>query len=394
MNILRDRDGRRRSWADVGGMLAGPRFVDTLVRAVAVLLAGASWLTAFTQGLGAIYGSLALLGGSLTLASAWAPRAAAALALSATLIHAVVAPDVLNPMFLCFSAAVGVCVSKRRWFSFVQCTGMHIAAVAAAYGFHTADAEFSLASAEALFWFFAAALGVCAALVQARIDREIASRVEAARQGERELQRLRLSMATDTHDTVAHALATESAIIRVIGLEREQGVDDRTLAELAVVNARAQRQLRQLLGKLSATISPTAPKEFRSEMVAALSAIASGARAGGFTMSTSEQDLPERLPAALVETAQFVLFELAGNVVKHAAAQEPIDLAVVFRPGAGEGGGDVLELSSRSPVDGVPTFAPRSLGRRAAGLGGTCTVRAAEDGRAEVLVRLPTGTIG
>lgn len=254
----------------------------------------------------------------------------------------------------------------------------------------TADAEYAMLATEGSLWLFATLLGISTAMLQARIDHEIVQRESAARRSEQEVQKIRLDLATDAHDTVSHALATEAAILRVIGNERGEGLDERVLSELALVNARAQRQLRQLLTRLNSPAGTGFGVDLAREIDATLTAIRGGARAGGFDIDVSTGRLPGRVDIRFAETVQFVLFELATNILKHASAPDLAAIHVGLAPG---GSGDELILSSRNLAAGESEFVPLTLDRRSRGSGGTCSVSWDADGcvTVEVVLLLAEG---
>ncbi|UVY85451.1 hypothetical protein NLU66_07640 [Brachybacterium sp. NBEC-018] len=365
--------------------LLGPRVIDPPLRLFAGLFAVAMVLPSpGTDLLRADYLTEAAAAVLLLVATV-RPTIALVLILPGEAVHAVLAPADPTPFLATCATVVAVSAAGRRWRLLLVATGVYVALMLLG-GIVSPDRTFGIDRTEPILWLLTMILGLSAAVLQARIDAEIRRRERAARLAEQELQRLRVELATDTHDTVSHALATEAAIIRMMGRSREEGLDERVLSELALVNARAQRQLRQLLARLHSPRDSDDVVDLRREIPASLEAIRSGARAGGFDLLTARGDLPGRVESRFAAEVQLMLFELATNVLKHACSPDGASV----RAGLAEGPGvQALLLVSRNVVEGTDPVSPRTLTRRARALGGDCSVGHGPGSTLEVRVLLP-----
>ena len=365
--------------------LLGPRFVDPPIRLVGLVFAVFMILPLPGDDMGLTASLLQDGAALLLLLATFRPGLALVLTIPGEVLHLVLQGEHLTPFFASLVSVLAVAAAGRRW-RLLLLSVLAVFLEALAGGLVAGDGHLLPGVTEVALCLLALLLGLSAALLQTRLDVEIRRREQAARGAERELQRLRVDLAADTHDTVSHALATESAIIRMMGRSREQGVDERVIAELALVNARAQRQLRQLLARLRSVDGDGALVDLSHEVPASLEAIRSGARAGGFDLETRHSALPTRVDARMAGEVQLVLFELATNVLKHACSTAG---ARVEADGATGEGGDAIVLRSRNRVRADEPVVPRTLTRRAEALGGSCTAAAVARGVLEVSVVLP-----
>ncbi|WP_156954060.1 sensor histidine kinase [Brachybacterium phenoliresistens] len=376
-------------WRRLLAFLIGPRFIDPPLRFVTVFFGTMTILpTGFDPAGGPGYVALSVIAGLLVIVSAFLPRLTLVAGILGTFAFMGVDPDLVNPFNLDVLVAAGVLLTYRRyrlWAVAVAGLALEVLVgrmVGASSG-SASDAQVTL-----LVAVLVSVLGLGAGLGEARIQAEIARREDAVRRHEHELSRLRIQVAIDTHDTVSHGLATQAAIIRVLGQEAAagRGPDVRTLSELGMVNDRSQRQLRQLLSRLRGDDEQDRSTDLSEALKSVTGAITAGAVAGGFALDVRFGALPPAVPAPVVDAAQKLLTELATNVFKHARTDAPCVITVEVIPGEG---GSALQLASHNAVASPSGFTPRTLTRRAELLGGSCEVRRPDGDSAEVLVRIP-----
>src|SRR5699024_10799603 len=137
-------------------------------------------------------------------------------------------------------------------------------------------------------------------------------------------------------------------------------------------NAHAQQQLRLLLARLTGDhADPVLRENFEADMQRAAETIRAATEAGGFKLNIQIGNLPQQVDQQVVETALFILKELATNIVKHAT--DPRDCHI-FVTSTTDETAHWLKFTSRNssePFDGPTT--PRSLGLRMARAHGTCS---------------------
>ena len=238
-------------------------------------------------------------------------------------------------------------------------------------------------------WALAAVLGLTAVASERRARREAARRLRSAQEHRRAIEELRRSFALDTHDTIAHGLTTQAAIVSV--LTARDGSRPAQLTELALVTAHTQQQLRALLARLSGSARhPDTDVAFEIEFRTAVEARAAILGAGGFEVELRLERLPQRASSRDLETSLFLFQELATNIVKHSAARSSCLIAVDSVPVQHR---TALHLSSRNPGTFRADGPPRSLALRARTSGGTCTVRE-RDERVAIDVLLPLAQCG
>lgn len=353
---------------EVGRFLRGPRFIDLPFRVLLLIIAGVGLTPDSLESADPAYLPLQVIAAVLVFGVCFFPVSAGVTGLLVFPLFALAFPDLVNPFQTVGEVAVAFVLSQLRIRMSLLLSALlfGIVLVPAALGVWGGDE--SIVSLT-FGWLLAVVLGLIAGAVEHRIQAEIARRAELTRLHLRKLEKMRLTMALDTHDTVAHGLAAEAAILRMLGVEaRINGRTDTQLTELALVNAHTQQQLRVLLSRL--TDDPeghSAIDAFEDELVRAAEMIRSATEAGGFDISITIGELPAEVPAEVLETALFSLKELATNIVKHATEPAPCSIAVDVddsHPGG------VLRLVSANPSSAIPDPAPRTLTARVQRVGG------------------------
>nr|BFF05104.1 hypothetical protein GCM10023233_00730 [Brevibacterium otitidis]BFF08637.1 hypothetical protein GCM10023233_36060 [Brevibacterium otitidis] len=220
----------------------------------------------------------------------------------------------------------------------------------------------------------AAVLGLAAAGLEQRINDEIDLRERLAIQHQRDLDYVRLKMALDTHDLMSHGLATEHAIMRMMGVDaRAEGRHEERLTELALVNSHTQYQLRILLTRL--TDNPRGRPHIgnlENEMTTAAEMVRLAANTGGYNVQIQLGTLACKASIDFIEIALFILKELATNAIKHAALPHSCSISVHIRQ---RGGQDWLHFNACNPSSDEPRHMPRSLTTRVDQAGGELRLR-------------------
>lgn len=376
---------RSPRWSRVVRWLLGARFVDPPIRGFALLVGLSGLLPSAAESTEPLYLLLHYTSSVLVIASAFVPLVSGGIAAVLFAVFVFTFPQYLNPFYTPLEFASGLLLVAFAWRWSLVMLGV---VVGAGWLARSVAPETALPLGMQLYsWAYIALLGAAAHLVESRIRREITKREQSAREHERELQRMRLTVATDVHDTVSHGLATQLAIVRLLAVEPDREESARMLGELAVRTEGAQDELRALLSGLhsgsaegSAAI-PVGADELRS----AVGRLREAAAAGGTRISAEFGALPESLEPAALDDAVLVLRELVTNIIKHAAG--PGDSALRADTVADERGSWLL-LSSENPVPAEVDRVPWSLAARVAQRGGDCTAETVA-GRYLVRVRLP-----
>jgi signal transduction histidine kinase len=373
--------------------LRGPRFIDLPIRVLALIMG----LTILVPGSFEIteprYSALLILGYAFIVLAAFQPLTIVIAATGLGALFSSLYPDLENMFPEALLLATAVLISRRRWAGFALGT----AALAGYLGFSTwlgsYDAGFEGLTDLGYGWLTYSILGLCASFVEARIRREMDRRERAAVDHQKTLDAMRARFTSDMHDTISHSLTTESAIIRTLARETDSENSARLLAELALVNAEATKRLRQLVSSLSkwetetcAEDSRTSRIRFRAEAQALTTAIEDGCAAGSVPLTTELSSLPTYASSTFGHHFRAVMLELATNVIRHSTPGTPATLSVEMRDGASER--PVIVCRSRNESPASLTQVPRSLGRRATAVGGTCEV-GTDDKNAIVEVALP-----
>lgn len=370
-----------------GRLLRGPRYIDLPFRVLLLIIAAVGLTPASLETSDPIYLVLQILAAVLTVSVCFVPLSAGVIGLVAFIVFALMFPEFVNPFQTVGEAAVAFVLSQLRMRLFLLFTLLlfGIVLIPTAFGVWGGDGE-SLISL-AFGWLLAVVLGLVAAAIEKRIQSEITRREDLARTHERKLERMRLDVALDTHDTVSHGLAAEAAIVRMLGVEaRLEGHSDSKLTELALVNAHTQQQLRVLLARLTDDPGgrPTIGA-FKDEMLRASEMIRSATEAGGFDIGIHATNLPKTVPPNVLENALFTVKELATNIVKHSNG---VGACVITLRGTFIDGEAWIEVESANPSLTLPERPPRSLSARIERTGGR--VRFAHtEGKLRITASLP-----
>lgn len=383
----------KRGWRGVRvawETLRGPRMVDLPIRVLLLVLSVSTVLDPIFDSPSPLYLALfyaAIVGQALV---AFWPTAVGLVAYGLYLVYPFLYPDALNSFLVVAGTVLLVELSYLRIRRYLIFTGLLFAGFVPATALDTVESDASAFIFLVILWVGVTLMGLSCAWFEARLSREIDARTAAARESERELERFRVRTALDTHDTVAHGLAVEAAIIRILSMEaRRDGAEGSRLTELAIVNAHTQHQLRLLLSRLTTGgQDSTTPSSFDSDVRRAVEMIRAALEAGGFTVDIRVGDLPRTASASVVETALLVLRELSTNVVKHSVSNEGCELTVDMTPG-----GDAVVLTATNYSTGRTDWRPYSLSERVIDGGGTCAITHGDD-ITVVRVVLPFGTVG
>ena len=357
----------------MGEFLRGPRFVDLPIRLVLLLLAVGGVAPSAFESEHLLYVAFSVLASVLVVVVGFFPLGAGTIGLAAALIFSVLFPDYLNPLFAAGIAASAVILSHFRIGSFSIFSAVFFSCVLVVATLSEVERGTEALAALVFGWLLGAVLGLAAGLFEKRIQSEIIRREDAARDRERDIERLRLNLALDTHDTVSHGLAAQGAIVRMIGIDaRMAGREDPRLTELALINGHTQQQLRLLLSRLTGSLGRTAMGGgFAVDVAQSMEMIRSATEAGGFDLEFITGELPVDVPAETAEIAMFVLKEIATNIVKHASERSK---CVIHADSEERSDQRLLCFKGINVCDGKCVSEPRSLTTRVRQAGGTCTV--------------------
>ncbi|MFC0581762.1 sensor histidine kinase [Micrococcoides hystricis] len=365
--------------------LRGERFIDPPLRLTVLVFAVMSFTPGFFESDQFGYLVLTTLASLLLVFAPFTPLVSALGGLVGYVLFAIVYGEYLNPFQSTVLVALAVLLTEFRWRLFAMLSALLFVSNFVA-GSLRAVATGSDNLVMLLFmWLIGAILGLSAGLFERQIRQEIARREELARQNQQQLERLRMQVALDTHDTVSHGLAAEAAIMRMLAADPKPTLaEDSRLTELALVNAHTQQQLRLLLGRLTAqTAHPYADADFKTDLQRAAELIRAATEAGGFELSITIGEVPEKVPISVLDATLFVMKELATNIVKHSASSTSCHLEV-----SSDAAREMILAHSCNPAKSEKVLTPRSLSTRVRHHGGTCTVENTA-GRYLVSVELP-----
>lgn len=366
--------------------LLGPRLVDLPIRAL-VLVTALPGFAPFALESDAT-GYLLLFYSSVLFAcvAAFVPRTAGLVSVVGYLVFLFQYPLLLNPWDFPIGIAAAVLLSEGRWLWWLFLLGLQ----AGVYGLllrSDPSQHFVVVSAVGI-WLPYAVLALAALLMEKRVAREVELRAEAAERHREETSRIRLSVAADAHDTVAHGVAAQTAIIRLLSGEHDPAEQTRLLGELALVTDRTQVELRRLLSALRDPEAGEAPGPVGVDaLLRQLDGLVQVAAIAGVALTTAVEDLPRRLAGRDAEHLQYLMRELVTNQVKHAPPGSACSLSVGSLHDDDDGR-SWLVLESRNPVTADAGREPWSLSARAAELGGACVVER-DRGEYHVVVRIP-----
>jgi len=364
--------------------LAGPRFIDLPIRALALVQALTGLLPATAESQDPLYLLFFYAGRILYLVVPFLPLSGGIAGVLLVLVFMGAFPEYLNPFQDPIEFAAGILLSQLRWVPWLLL-------LLAVLGLNVLMFELTPLVAVP-YWLLGystlrnALIALAGAIGERRLRREIGLREHAAREHERQLQQERTSFAVDAHDTVSHGLATQAAMVRLLSAEKGEGERRQLLSELSLANDEIQHQLRVFLAKLrvddGVLRSPAADAE--EEFRRTSETLRRAAESGGIKLDTAI-DLPSRwMPAAMLDQVGFIMRELVTNMVKHTSGPEGCRLSV----GVDQVDEGFLVLESVNPSTANEATTPRSLSLRASALDGSCSATC-RDGRYRVTVRLP-----
>ncbi|MCZ9884951.1 sensor histidine kinase [Arthrobacter sp. B2a2-09] len=328
----------------------------------------------------------------LVICSGFAPTTSGTLGFVLFALFTTLYPALLNPFTTVGEAATAVLLSNRLLWRFTTFTMiLFMLPVLRFAPSEVADSGTFGAYVSMLFgWTLGAILGLTASGFESRVHQEIRRRETTVREAERTLFETRRRFAIDAHDTVSHGLAAQAAIIKMLGARTPPSPSgDEQLAELALVNAQTQFQLRRLLARLTGKVrEQQSPVPFDREFRTALESLLTATEAGGFHFKISVASLPAWAPADVLEGTLYALQELITNVVKHSNSREGCTLRVNSTRHAGM---TWLTIRSINVVEADLDMreTPRTLSMRVAQMGGTCNVSTESPGRLQVEVGIP-----
>lgn len=386
MTSARD-DSSMSAASRVWRFLRGPRFVDLPIRLLALILG----LTVLVPGSFEIaeprYAALLIGAYALFFFAPFLPLVTALLSSGLSIVFIGIYPDLENmfPEVLIFAAAV--LLSHRRWIGSAITTVGLAAYLLTATELGAYDGGIEGFIDLGFGWLTYSLIGAAAGLVELRIHREILRRERAAVDHQKTIESMRARFTSDMHDTISNSLATESAIIRTMAREDTSPDSDRLLAELALVNAEATKRLRHLVSSLRSGQSQDLRIRLDTEAQQLAAAIDSGCSAGSVPLRTQMSRLPTYASADIGRHLTAIVLELATNIIRYSTPGTPSSLQVEIRAGSGESAELVCRSRNEAPV-GLSQI-PRSLGRRAEAVNGTCRVLSGEGRSVIVEVAVP-----
>lgn len=370
-------------------LLTGARYVDLPIRVLLLLVALGGVTPSALESDAPLYLALQLLAAVLVVAAGFIPLLAGASGFMMFLAFTVAFPDLLNPFQTVVEVATAFVLSQLRVRPFVAFTMLLFATKLISHVVGSTEGGSETLVTLAFGWLMSSLLALTAAGFERRIQDGIAKREEIALASERKIERLRLDLALDTHDTISHGLAAEAAIIRMLGIEaRMENRHDCRLTELALVNAHARQQLRVLLSRLTQDLEGrSGGDDFETDLLRAAEMTRSATEAGGLDLKINIGDVPTSVPGKTLESALFTMKELATNVVKHASHPRPCIISVSTERREDD---DWLRFESQNPSVRAPYKKPRTLLARVQRSGGTCDA-SCHDGVFTVVVCFPVG---
>lgn len=350
--------------------------VDLPIRTALLLLGVAALIDPFFESSAPLYIVLYFVATVAQVLVGFWPTAVGVVGYALYLVFPFLYPEALNSFLVLAGTVLLVELSYLRIRRYLIFTVLLFAGFGIAAVLGSAESDASSFVFSVLMWAGVTLLGLSCAWFEARLNREIEARTAAARESERDLERFRVRTALDTHDTVSHGLAAESAIIRILSMEaRRSGAENGRLTELAIVNAHTQQQLRLLLSRLTTgEEDPTTPAPFDADVRRSAEMIRAALDAGGFSVRIRVAELPRTAAVSIVETALLVLRELSTNIVKHSVSNERCELTVCMTPGD-----EAVVLTAANSSTGSADWRPHSLSARVADAGGTCEISHRED---------------
>ncbi len=312
------------------------------------------------------------------------PVSVTAVALGLYAAHMLLYPDLINPFQLSILLPITVLVAHGRPWPALLYTGLFFTL---AIGEEFLQASLATPLAElALVTGAAWILGVSAYFLENRINLAIHERERLAIAHEQELQRLRVAFIIDTHDTVSHSLATQSAAIRVISHENTDTKVASMLDELSAINEQSQLELRSLLlGLREGALDLSTEHHTTLSLEEALASMIASAKAGGYEIDLTVVGSLPRYSAATDRQLLFIARELVTNIVKHSSERTGCSITLSENR---EEHGTFVQAVATNPISTQSLAKPQSLARRAQEFGGTCEA-SSTDRIFTVTVRIP-----
>lgn len=353
--------------------LIGPQLVDLPIRVVAVIYVISNSSPRAYQSDEPGYVALHLLGQVCFVMAAFFPTIAGLSSVGLFVIFLVVYPEFINPLLEPITFAAAVLLAKIRWW-----LALLFGASAFCLTWLEHQTQVAVPTHYSLVAFILAtkfALALAGAYLSWHVENETKLRVEAARRNEELLQNERLAAITDIHDTLSHSHATQAAIMQVLAAESDAIERKRLFGELAIMNAEAQQQFRNLLTRLAERDEnrPAVEGSFETEVHRIAEHLRDAAATGGIHIRVHISKLPKVVASGLMDDIAFILRELVTNMIKHAEPGE-CELSVSYEHEAER----PLLLTATNASSQATAFPPRTIHRRVSVYGGSCTVEQRE----------------
>lgn len=368
-------DGSTSALARAWGFIRGPRFVDLPIRLLALIMGLTVLVPGAFENDEPRYLVLIIFAYALIAIAPFVPLVTVFVSTGLSVVFVVPYPDFENmfPEALIFATAV--LLSQRRLAGFGIATVGLVCYLLMSSELGAYDGGIEGVIDLGFGWLTYSLIGLAAGFVELRIHREIIRRERAAVAHQEEVESIRTRFTRDMHDTISNSLATETAIIRTMARESSAArISDRSLAELALVNAEATKRLRQLVTSLSSRQTQGSRISLYTEARQLATAIDNGCSAGSVPLLTRVGALPKYSSPTLGLNFRAILLELATNVIRYSTPGTSASLDVEMRSGAA-GRAELICRSMNEAPAGL-TQMPRSLSRRAAAVNGTCRVSA------------------
>lgn len=376
--------GGRRFTHSSSKSLLGSRFVDVPLRVLALMLGTSSALPSAAESSEPLYLVLFYLSSALIILAAFYPGRSAVAGVGLFVAHLILFPEFLNPLQDSLEFTYVVLLATGRWRSAL---GVTASAVGLTWLGQSIQPEVSTSFIELTFsWGLSSVLAFTGLLLEHRIRQEIRRRETVAIEYEQDMQRLRLQLAVDAHDTISHSLATQNAVIKVLTHEDTSSIIQQGLGELAMLNEQAQQDLRALLHRLRQVHSDVPPTlSSRQHLSQALDSLIAAADAGGYAINLRINDIPEELDAGLSGQILSIVREMVTNIVKHSDGRDDCSISICFYQTA-QGIG--LKIAAGNPASTDELLLPYTVSARAENMGGECWTTL-QNGRFVVTVSIP-----
>lgn len=280
-------DGSTSALARAWGFIRGPRFVDLPIRLLALIMG----LTLLVPGAFEIdeprYLVLIIFAYALIVIAPFVPLVTVFVSTGLSIVFVVPYPDLENMFTEALIFATAVLLSQRRLAGSVIATAGLACYLLMSSELGAYDGGIEGVIDLGFGWLTYSLIGLAAGFVELRIQREIIRRERAAVAHQEEVESMRTRFTRDMHDTISNSLATETAIIRTMAQESSAARNsDRSLAELALVNAEATKRLRQLVTSLRSGQTQGSRISLYTEARQLATAIDNGCSAGSVPLLT------------------------------------------------------------------------------------------------------------